>query len=145
MLSLLFEATAPVLTAATGEEALSLAAAERPRLMLLDMTMPGMSGLEVLKAVRVSAPAMTVIMLTGQVDVELARRALTLGAAEYVTKPFDLARLKDKVNRVMEIVTGDDRNSHGLPWRIVTTDEQSAPAATPAETPLNEVPLMEIK
>src|ERR1035437_5031562 len=109
MLFLLLETTAEILEAASGEAALRLVAAERPRLMLLDMTMPGMSGLDVLKAVRVSAPAMTVIMLTGTVDVELAQRALELGAAEYVTKPFDLPRLKEKVKRIMTIVKSDDR------------------------------------
>jgi DNA-binding NtrC family response regulator len=131
MLFLLLETTAEILQAASGEEALRLVAEERPRLMLLDMTMPGMSGLDVLKAVRASAPATTVIMLTGAVDVELAQRSLELGAAEYVTKPFDLPRLKEKVKRIMAIVKGDDRNSHGLPWRIGSPESPAVPAAGP--------------
>ena len=126
MLTLLFDATCTVLLAASGEEALKMLAAQRPRLMLLDMTMPGMTGLEVLKASHAAAPAMTVIMLTGAVDVELAKKALELGAVEYVTKPFDLTRLKEKVLRSLETISTDDRNNHGLPWRVV---EPEIPAA----------------
>ena len=131
MLTLLFETTCTVLLAASGGEGLKILAAQRPRLMLLDMTMPGMSGLEVLKAAHAAAPAMTVIMLTGAVDVELAKKALELGAVEYVTKPFDLSRLKDKVQRSLETISTDDRNNHGLPWRII--EPETSPADGPAK------------
>lgn len=123
MLSLLFEPEFEVLLASSGEEGLGLVAAEKPRLMLLDLVMPGMGGLEVLKAARVLSPAMTVIMLTGQADMESALKALTLGAAEYVTKPFDLTSLKDKVGRCLETLSADDRNNHGMPWRVVEKTE----------------------
>ena len=93
MLTQLLETTAEIVAVSTGEEALRLVDAERPRLMLLDMRMPGMGGLEVLQAARAAAPALTVIMLTGENDMDLATRALELGAVEYVTKPFDLNRL----------------------------------------------------
>jgi DNA-binding NtrC family response regulator len=119
MLSLLFESTAEVLTAKTGEEGLRLLAEQRPRLMLLDMVMPGMSGLDVLKAARALNPALPIIMLTGKTDMELAKKALELGAVEFVTKPFEMSSLKDKVNRSMETLSPDDRNNHGLPWRVV--------------------------
>jgi DNA-binding response OmpR family regulator len=119
MLCLLFEGTAEVLQASSGEEALRLVGAERPRLMLVDMTMPGMSGLETLTAAHAAVPAMTIIMLTGKVDVELAKRALELGAVEYVTKPFDLPRLKEKVRSCLDAVPED----HGAPWRVVPPEE----------------------
>ena len=137
MLTLLLETTAEILLASTGEEALLIIVAERPRLMMLDMVMPGMGGFETLKAARALAPAMTVIMLTGKNDLELAMRALESGAAEYVTKPFDLNRLKDKVKRCMEIVSVDDRNSHGLPWRIVPPEGPVASRAAKI-APANE-------
>ena len=104
MLTLLLETTGEVLEASSGDEALPIIAAERPRLMLLDMTMPGMSGLEVLKASQIYAGTMTTIVLTGQNNVELAQQALALGAAEYITKPFDIARLKEAVKRCVEAV-----------------------------------------
>ena len=132
MLTLLFDAACVVLLAANGEEALAIVAAQRPRLMLLDMTMPGMSGLEVLKAAHAEVPAMTVIMLTGAVDVELAKKALELGAVEYVTKPFDLTRLKEKVLRSLETISTDDRNNHGLPWKVVEPETAAADVAAKA-------------
>lgn len=119
MLSLLFESTAEVLTAATGEEGLRLLSAQRPRLMLVDMVMPGMSGLDVLKAARALNPALPIIMLTGKTDMELAKKALELGAVEFVTKPFEMSSLKDKVMRSLGTLSPDDRNNHGLPWRVV--------------------------
>jgi two-component system, NtrC family, response regulator AtoC len=122
MLSLLLEAIAEVLTASTGEDGLRLVAAQRPRLMLLDLVMPGIGGLEVLKAARALAPAMTVLMLTGETDMALAKQALGLGAAEYVTKPFDMARLKEKIERSLETQSTDDRNNHGLPWRVAPAE-----------------------
>ncbi|MCR4295845.1 MAG: response regulator [Elusimicrobia bacterium] len=103
-----------VLTAPTGGEALVILAARRPRLMLLDMAMPGMSGLEVLAAAPDIVKAMTVLMLTGENDVELAKRALDLGAVEFITKPFDWAALKEKVERCM----GGAPEGPGRPWRV---------------------------
>ncbi|MDP3543416.1 MAG: response regulator [Elusimicrobiota bacterium] len=103
-----------VLEAPTGRDALLILASQRPRLMLLDMTMPGMSGLEVLAAAPDIVKAMTVLMLTGENDVELAKRALDLGADEFITKPFDWPRLKDKVERSMNVTPGGS----GRPWRV---------------------------
>jgi two-component system response regulator MprA len=135
MLSLLFESTCEVLTASNGADGLRLLAEHRPRLMLLDMVMPEMSGLEVLKAARLISPAMRIIMLTGKTDVELAKKALEMGATEYVTKPFDMNRLKEEVKRSLPAAAADERNSHGAPWRViepvipaVSAAGQSAPA-----------------
>ena len=125
MLTLLLETTGEILLASSGEEALRVIETHRPRLMLLDMVMPGMGGLEVLAAARGAAAPMTIIMLTGENDVELAKRALELGAAEYVTKPFDLRRLKERVERSMAAVPGDDKNLGGVPWRTAETKDLS--------------------
>lgn len=119
LLARLLRTTGEVLAASTGAEALRIIEAERPRLMLLDMTMPGMSGLEVLKASRTSAVGMTTIVVTGRNDIELAKRALELGAVEYITKPFDLARLKEKVKRCLEVVPKNKSKDDGPPWRTV--------------------------
>ncbi len=148
MLTLLLEAVAEVITAASGEEGLRLIAQDRPRLLLLDMTLPGMGGFEVLKAARAAAPAMVVIVITGRNDVELAKRALESGASEYVTKPFDLARLKEKVKRVMEIVTSDERNSHGMPWRVEAAEcapKSAAVTAAPAASQPQFINRVELK
>ena len=119
ILALLLQTTGEVLEASTGEEALRIIEAERPRLMLLDMVMPGMSGLEVLKASKNSTVTMTILVLTSQNDIELAKRALELGAVEYITKPFVLADLKEKVERCLKAVPEDKGKDGGLPWRTV--------------------------
>lgn len=124
LLTLLLETTGKVLAAETGAEALRIIDEERPRLMLLDMTMPGMSGLEVLKAARTRAVDMTIIMLTGQNDIELARQALALGAVEYITKPFDLPQLKKKVERCMKAAPKNEKRDGRPPWRTVDPSPQ---------------------
>lgn len=78
-----------VLEAAEGPAALALVAAERPEFMLLDLSMPGMDGLETLRRARQLSPALAVTMLTGVSDLDMARKALALGARCYVTKPLD--------------------------------------------------------
>jgi CheY-like chemotaxis protein len=82
-----------VRSTADGREALAAVARERPDLVLLDLRMPGMSGLEVLARLREVAPGVPVIMLTATVDVAPAKEALRLGAFGYVTKPFDFQQL----------------------------------------------------
>jgi len=123
---------AEVLVAATGEEALRLIAARRPALMLLDMTMPGMSGLDVLNARRDSGSSMTTIMLTSENDIGIAQRCLELGAVEYVTKPFDWPELREKVKRCLGTAK-DARNASGVPWKTVA--EPSAASAPSAARP----------
>lgn len=120
ILVLLLESTGEVFEASSGAEALRLIAAERPRLMLLDMSMPGLSGLDVLKAAQGGDAAMTILMLTCATDMELAKRALELGAEEFITKPFDCEHLKEKVKRCLEVSSGDVKKDVGLPWRTVS-------------------------
>ena len=110
----LFEASAEVLEASNGADALKMVEAQRPRLMILDMTMPGMSGLEVLKARQTSAVAVVTLVVTGRDDIELAKQALALGAAEYITKPFDLDRLLGEVERILR----PSGKPTARPWRI---------------------------
>ena len=69
----------------------------RPHLMFLDIGMPGMSGIDVLKQVKEKDPSVRVIMVTGQTEDELMRQARILGADDYVTKPFTLQYLSGDV------------------------------------------------
>jgi DNA-binding response OmpR family regulator len=119
LLTCLLQTTGEVLEASTGVEALRIIEAERPRLMVLDMTMPGMSGIEVLQALKAAGVVMTIIVLTGRNDIELAKRALELGAVEYITKPFDLAYLADRVKRCMKALVAEGKEDSGVPWRTV--------------------------
>src|SRR5262245_527466 len=76
-----------------GQEALAVFARERPDVVLLDVRMPGLDGLQVLRRLRETDPHVAVIMVTANEDVALAREMLSIGAFDYVAKPFDFEHL----------------------------------------------------
>ncbi len=78
-----------VATAESATEALTLLAGRRFDLALVDIKMPGVSGMELQEKLRTSAPELLVIIMTGYASVETAVQALKNGAYDYVTKPFD--------------------------------------------------------
>ncbi len=80
-------------TAASGNEALAAIRRARPDLVLLDIRMPGIDGVEVLRRIREADDGVAVIMVTANEDVVLARETLKLGAFDYVAKPFDFSYL----------------------------------------------------
>jgi two-component system, response regulator, stage 0 sporulation protein F len=75
--------------ATSGLEALSAVRGGRADLVLLDVRMPGLDGVQVLRRIRELTDSVAVIMVTANEDVTLARETLTLGAFDYVAKPFD--------------------------------------------------------
>jgi two-component system response regulator AtoC len=81
------------LTAATGAEALELTRSELPDLVLLDLKLPDMSGLDVLKQIKEEVPEVCVIMLTAFGDIETAVTAMKKGAFDFVSKPVNLEEL----------------------------------------------------
>ena len=81
-------------TAGDGEEALAHVQRSTPDLVLLDVRMPGLDGVETLRRLRGIAPDLAVIMVTANEDVGLARDTLKLGALDYVAKPFDFVYLE---------------------------------------------------
>jgi DNA-binding NtrC family response regulator len=91
-----------VLTARDGQTGLQLAADGRTDVILLDLRMPGMGGLEVLSELRARQPATPVLMLTGSRDVADAVKAIKLGAMDYLTKPFERDELVAVVRRALE-------------------------------------------
>jgi DNA-binding NtrC family response regulator len=90
-----------VVTAFNGKMALQLAKKEKPDLILLDIKMPGMDGIEVLKKIKKMREEIAVIMFTAFGTLETAREAMKLGAYDYVTKPVDLFLLKSLVKEVL--------------------------------------------
>ena len=86
-----------VAVAADGPEALRYVDAEHPDLMVLDLTMPQMSGLTVLQELGRRARRPRVVCLTGRTDSQPREKAWALGVDDYVTKPFG-------VNRIVEVV-----------------------------------------
>lgn len=85
-----------VLTASSGKEALKIVEKEKPRIILLDINMRGMDGIETLKRIKEIDKSVTVIMVTGVKDDEMIKKAVSLGADDYITKPLSLEYL-DKV------------------------------------------------
>ncbi len=83
-----------VISAENGEEALRKVKEERPHLILLDVRMPNMNGLEVLRRVREIDHEVGVIMVTAVSEEDTGRQALKLGAFDYITKPLDLKYLE---------------------------------------------------
>jgi signal transduction histidine kinase len=91
-----------VLMAENGEAAIKLAKENPVDAAVTDIRMPGMSGIDVLNALKSIDPSTEVIMLTAFETLETARQALRLGACDYLNKPFDLATLRSAVRTAME-------------------------------------------
>ncbi len=89
-------------TVATGEEAVRRVATSEPHVVLLDMRLPGMNGLEVLKSIHASAPATEVVMLTGHGSIDTAIESIRIGAFDYVVKPCPLDELHIRIQRAVE-------------------------------------------
>lgn len=90
-----------------GAAAVRELAASAPGVVLLDVEMPGLSGVDALPTIRAMAPATAVIMVSGTVNVELAKRALAAGAFDYVTKPVDLPRLLESIETAFAMLALD--------------------------------------
>jgi DNA-binding response OmpR family regulator len=93
------------ITASNGEEALRKVKEERPHLILLDVCMPKMSGLEVLRRVREFDQEVGVIMVTAVHEEDTGRMALTMGAIDYITKPLDLRYLEQSLWTKITLMT----------------------------------------
>lgn len=78
-----------VRVAADGAAAVRAVLDETPDLVLLDITMPGLTGIEALTAIRAIASGVKVIMVSGQENLDVAKRTLAYGAFDYITKPVD--------------------------------------------------------
>lgn len=98
-----------MLVAFDGKRALQLVKEEKPDLILLDIKMPRMNGIEVLKKIKKMKKEIVVIMLTAHGTLETARKAMKLGAYDYLTKPFDLFNLKSLVKEALATVVKPGR------------------------------------
>ncbi len=106
-----------VLLAAGGEAAVRLVIDERPSVVLLDIDMPGMSGLDVLAALKDLEHKPVVLMLTGNETLETAVKALELGAKSYITKPFEVAGIRRFVLAAVGENGGEGKSS-ARPWTV---------------------------
>ncbi len=88
--------------ATNGPEALEMLKTINPALMMLDIKMPKLHGLEVLKQIKQLKPKLPVIIVTGYQSVEMAQEALRLGAADYIPKPFESISLQKTVSSLVK-------------------------------------------
>jgi two-component system nitrogen regulation response regulator GlnG len=92
-----------VLTAETAGDGLALAKEHRPDVVILDVQLPDMTGLEALRSLRAVDARSPVIFITGKSTTDTAIEAMKLGAYEYLLKPLELPQLRQVVNRALEI------------------------------------------
>ncbi|WP_062308546.1 response regulator [Alicyclobacillus sendaiensis] len=91
-----------VFQASNGPSALSIVEREQPDLVLLDMKIPGMDGLEILRNLRKLGVDAKVIMMTAYGELDLIHEALEMGAVAHFTKPFDIDELRRAVREHLE-------------------------------------------
>ena len=124
-----------VVTAATGEDALVVCAHERPAMVLLDIMLPGIDGMEVCRRLK-SAPTtadIPIIMLTAKGDEVDKILGLELGADDYIVKPFSprevLARIKAVLRRFSEKTGDEDSSIIRLPQLEISLENYQVKAA----------------
>ena len=113
-----------VVTASSGEEAVAQVEQWEPEVVLLDLRLPGMDGLEALKAIRGHNASIEVIMLTGHGSIDSAIESIRDGAFDYVTKPCPLDEIQIRVQRAIERRALKQRTS--LLERALTPPDQAA-------------------
>lgn len=86
-----------VLGVNSGEEALDWLAKHSADVIVLDVRMPGMDGIQTLRKIKKMNPLIEIIMLTGHANLEVAREGIELGAFDYLMKPIDIDELLYKV------------------------------------------------
>ena len=91
-----------IITAKTGQEALSEIERSSPELIFVDIRMPKMSGLEVLMRIKADHPKLPVILMTAYGDTDTAIEAMKLGAFDYVLKPFENREIRQLIEKGLE-------------------------------------------
>jgi two-component system, NtrC family, response regulator HydG len=91
-----------ILTASSPEEGLDLVYTHRPHIVMTDLVMPQMTGLEVLERITEFDPAIDVVLMTAHYTTDTAVEAIRKGAADYLNKPISLATLRERVGRIID-------------------------------------------
>lgn len=87
--------------ASSGEAALLEIEHESPHIVLLDLKMPGMGGMEALKKIKIKDPSIDVIIVTGSLDSLVGEAAIGAGATHHMVKPIDFEHLTDKLHDIV--------------------------------------------
>jgi PAS domain S-box-containing protein len=100
-LRMIFKSHFEVMTASSGPQALELVSQSPPDLVLLDIKMPGMNGIEVLKAIKQIDASIEVVIMTAYASLDTARAAVAYQASEYLTKPFSKREVEKAVDKAL--------------------------------------------
>lgn len=93
-----------VFTAANGEDGIEIFKAEAPDIVVLDLNMPGMGGIEALRIIRNLSSDVIIIIITAHGDIETAVSTIKIGAYDFVEKPFELDRISVLIKKALETV-----------------------------------------
>lgn len=121
-------------TAHTGADALRLVAELDPQLLLLDVHLPDLSGLDVLARLRADGHHVAVVMVTAERGAEAVRSALHGGALQYLVKPFEQADLADRLHRVagvLGVLVDGDADQAAIDQAFGTAPARPAAARLP--------------
>ena len=99
-----------VTTANSGEAAMAALCVDKFDIVLSDIKMPGMSGMDVLTKVKEKSPETEVMLMTAYADAQTAVNAMKKGAYDYVIKPFEISELRHKIKNILEKTTLKDEN-----------------------------------
>jgi len=91
-----------VAVASDGREAVELAGELKPNIILMDMKMPSMNGLDASRQILAENSELMIIMMTAYGEMDIVREALEAGVRKCITKPFDIIHLRDMVNQLYE-------------------------------------------
>lgn len=91
-----------VITAARGAQAIQMIATEKPDLAIMDLSVPGESGLSLLQKIREKSPKLPVVVFSGSVTPEIEKDAYAAGAIEVIQKGVPVSELRDKIKKIIE-------------------------------------------
>ena len=99
-----------ILMAESGEQAVKIVEDELPNLVFLDIWLPGMDGLDTLKAIKSEYPSACVVMMSGHGTIETAVKATKLGAFDFIEKPLSLEKVVLVVNHALDMLRLEEEN-----------------------------------
>jgi len=102
------------IAATTGENALKKLPMGNVDVALLDLKLPGISGMDVLRVIKSTYPETAVIVVTASGDAQTAVEAMKIGAVDYITKPFELERVSHAIEAALQAATIWDNNNEAL-------------------------------
>lgn len=123
-----------VLDADDALKALNLLATQRPDLVILDIWMPHMDGIELLEQLKMREPELPIIIVSGHGTIETAVRATKLGACDFIEKPFSVDTLLRSVRRAMRKEANDEREAAPPPPMSLTQSRVNAHGRVRART-----------